>query len=208
MSLEFVVGDVTILLLATAFALLIAVLALKNEIQTPRNEIRRYEKIIRGLIPEDFRIIMEIVNKIHVSSNLNEGEYELIYGILDKVLDLKDIRKETVPECLEILRDLEDSLSNSRERIKDLGNCYDIRYRLVFYLTVISFFSGIISLFLDIFQKKEIELFLLILPLILAGSLLPNLYKGYNIEKKLIEDSEEYEIYLERIPKLFGGRET
>lgn len=141
------VNDITILLFAIAFALLVAVLALKNEIQTPRNEVRRYERNIKSKIPEEYKTIFEISERVF-SSKLDESQYDILYGFLGTVLQVE------AREGLEILRALEES----KRRIRDLDKCYDRKYVLIFWLTVVSYVSGFVSLALDFLVKLRQDL--------------------------------------------------
>ena len=203
MTSEVFVNDITILLLATGFALLIAILALKNEIQIPRKEVRTYENLIMRKVSDEekelFQILSEMEQKVLSNSNLNEYELDLMVGALFKIYGKKDVlTREQTLEGLKILK----TLQNSKKLITNLERCYEHRYTLVFSLTVISFFSGVISLLLDIIRRTEKEYLLLIVPLIIIGFLLHNLYRGNNIEKELMEDYEEYENYLQTEYKL------
>ncbi len=148
---------------------------------------------------ELFQILSEMEQKVLSNSNLNEYELDLMVGALFKIYGKKDVlTREQTLEGLKILK----TLQNSKKLITNLERCYEHRYTLVFSLTVISFFSGVISLLLDIIRRTEKEYLLLIVPLIIIGFLLHNLYRGNNIEKELMEDYEEYENYLQTEYKL------
>lgn len=195
MNLTVDVGDITILLLASAFALLIAILALKNEIQTPRSEIKNYERNIRRKIKEGFGIVLDVEDKIRNKLPVSEAEYELFCGFATKSSGTKDVREGMVLEAVEKLVTIRDS----KKRIEGLDECYDSRCISVFRLTVLLFILGIISLALDILKETGVSFLLLVPPLYLIFMLLFNSHRGYKIEKELIEDCKKYEDYLDKV---------